>query len=377
MKHLPMKRILIVTALILVCAALPVFAQPAESKRPAGFDPNRLDFILAMANWQSVVGVEIGDMTFIGAMRSRSYAPDNAELDKLIQETLKEMGLTEEAFDKLAAESADGFLEQQATMRAALVKYWSTPNPTAASQKELQNVLDGLAGKPNAGRLDEFYRRLEEKLKKLPAGPTVIEVFKDKQTRPCEVLTGAGYPCELKEHWILNMTLAPGKTANQYEGNFTIDIDFDMSKYPQAWRDMFEDVSKKNGVNMKVSNPPTFGSLVMKRGLSGKANAEMTAGRIVVKEWKGDEKTVNIDPISVNTVITMPNGVKSETPTTLKFNQEGTSVQATVGRYVGTGQVSGTSPTAPVIPYEMLGFTKRADAAKTGDWKLRGGKQGP
>ena len=322
----------LLVGLMLACAVSAPSTADSGGGRPSGFNMD------VMGRTTVFVSVQIEDMLFIGTIRPQFEDKSNAEIDRLIRETMAEVGLTEDRFNKAAKELYEGLTQEKLNnIRDALVTIIGTLpvvgeaanavkyldqmaqgdydgarktafdfiigelNPVYKGYRlvdEMGNVIEQFRSmfSTDVAKLNEFYSRLRPKIKNLPVGKKVLEIKNEKQKRPF-IFGIAGIMTPMDEIWTLNMMLYQAKSPNQFEGDFSISIVYDVRKFPEAWR---SDVQKSlnaisgNGVWYDVA-PAGYGSLELKRKMTGNAYAEISLGRVIINTWTSDKKTVNVD----------------------------------------------------------------------------------
>jgi len=317
-----MKSLKRVVVFVLVAAFIfAVIPAPVAYARPKSFDKSKLTRVRSYPAYLS-----IGDMTFKGKLEDISVT--EAELDKLIEEVLKEMGLTEKDLDDFNAKKDEPYTQEQMNkLRDALtalagtlpgvggagvgvaakigqilsmlnqgqygqafltyISFMTRMNPVTGTTlglydafSDLKNIFDMLkelvmSDQQQAGRVvNDFYDRLDEKIKNLDRDPSWYLFFINVTAHRQFSLYGT--PCA--ETWTLNMIL-PKKTPmstndfyGTYEGEFNIDVAYDLAGFHS-----FMEVNEYN-------IPASVGGLL--RGVDENAKRQKAQGVTVTVETK-------------------------------------------------------------------------------------------
>ena len=329
---------------ILLCAV--VQPAPAQASRPKSFN------IARISNTEfPTVQVIIGDMGFHGWIRP-GYSDE--ELDKLIEEVLKEMGLTEAEFDLLNepnrpltqqeindirdalvtaaaladAAGADGLgtaaqigklihqLRQGDFKGAAGTLYDMAPtsvpglNPISSWRfgAEIRHMLLEIwkYATDSAGPVNEFYKRLKEKINDLDKG-WVIEVNTEiPRTGRFNFYSRYSF----KEKWTLNMTLTQLRRhgtwgyEGQYNGSYTIEIEYDIENIHNAFFEPMRDgIMNTPGADIDISEVVLAdpGEKHAKRTITGEAQAVIinfiVHSQSITPAQTSDEKDVSISDV--------------------------------------------------------------------------------
>ena len=283
------------------------------------------------------VYVQIGDMIFQGRIIDKSSSDE--VIDKLIEEVLKEMGLTEAEFDKLNTQQQTPLTDQEKKERmenlATALGGGVGGKPASIGVEILADILYG-TDEMTPGKyakllrkievadsdtvrgfwisLDEyaklikdisaygkeggrgyailqsriFYLKLYNKLNAFRAPEWAIE-FKDaKATKPFQLFKSSSISAN--EIWTLNMTLKfsrdhaasqPQRNRRTYEavyqGSYTIDIEYNISKLlPSALAEWIDKwMITAPDAISSSTSVANNGSIYAKRTLAGEALAEV------------------------------------------------------------------------------------------------------
>ena len=347
------KHISLLLVAVLLCVA--VLSMVAHAARPRTFDKSKLKTIYAA---QYPAELVIGDMTFHGVLK-RSLS--DAELDKLIEETLKEVGLTEEGFNKACEKraEADAYHEKAKRMFSdgvademgllpkefsekllegdiqgaydILRGKWTYADGGAAAkfQKQLEELrlLDGYLKieqemRKDFAKLNNFYDKLDKNLRKQKMGWTLE--FKNAKAAK-QPFTLFNIVCF--EEWTLNMALTKEINSinlpelreinlinmrnpidGSYKGSYTIDIEYDLSNFQSNLRSNIWHMGEiGNSLAAITDNGPWNlasydfyeGTCNVKRTLAGDATAKVNIlfGDSITPTQKSDVKNVNFNGI--------------------------------------------------------------------------------
>ena len=331
---------LLLTAVLLFAAFPPVVAQAA---RPRTFDKSKL----MNANKQYPAELTIEDVVFHGVLK---LSLDDGELDRLIEETMKEVGLTEEEFNRISEDHEDYKAREEELLKKLsdeVANNMSLQDPSvlkAVLQLLLQGDIRGaLTTLLNANSTNSLVRtrrensKLEMDLlkfaKEISSGVSKLASFYDKlhhkiREKMLWILefkdakaekTFSLYGAQCKEQWTLNAILPKQMAATQsedypygpYEGNFDIEIKYDLSGFHNnlettVWdmpgmRDCYTAQTGIPGFSAPTATVKNRGTSDVKRNISGTAKVDVGVDRSWIDlTVKSNHKNAKVEGIVVN-----------------------------------------------------------------------------
>ena len=332
------KGVSILLAMIMLCA---VYVPQKAFARPKTFHMNWI----GNAEYPSV-RLTIEDMNFYGKIRP-GY--NEAQLDKMIQETLSEMGLSEEEFDRLNEPNRPLTQQEVGKIRDALLTAVKVAVPALGTAADTLKAIEqcdkgdysgmamtilemplGVITLPRdivlslqsiyqfatntAGPVHDFYRALKKRIGLEKFG-WVME-FKNATSAKMPFTLFGSY---CTEQWTLNMTLVKKNTflsdrssyIGDYEGSYTIDIDYDLSNFQSKPLGITEkgEIAQtiSNFANSEWYGTPIIdvvsnGACDVRRTLAGDATAEVNNvfADSITPSQKRDEKKVSVSGIKIS-----------------------------------------------------------------------------
>ena len=319
------KAISILLAMAMLCVLMPQTAYA----RPKTFNIGRIS-----SKEFATLQVTIEDMSFYGQVR---LAVTETDLDKLINETLYEVDLTEAEFDQLndpnrpltqqeMNDIRDGLVTAAGLLDAAgltgvgnaagvykaldqfdqgdykgsyYTLYDMMPISSGQFESQMRVAADYINGiklilqyaTDSYGPINDFYRRLRDKIKDGKFG--MLIVF---QNARADKKTFSLFGTENTEQWTLNMTLMRYREgvldnntrinegiSGRYEGSYSIDIDYDLSGFQQnaksvvlnnGWLNNFPYQTWLANWNLNLEQI-SYGTCNVKRTLAGEAIAQI------------------------------------------------------------------------------------------------------
>ena len=331
-----MKRFLLIGIPLLLAAVMlcTIFIPQPVYARPKKFDRSRIEEYYGME-----VKIQIGDMIFDGYI-TKEFT--EAELDRLIAESLKEMGMSEKDLDDLyvLAENPNYTPEQArdalvtmlglgaagdaANVMKALDQYykgdhaganrtmgeitkirWLNPKKTIEDiANEWNNAILVVCEQQQTFQITKFYSLLSAKIFRLLRDREwVLNVANAKATKQFQFLKKS-----LDEEWTMNMVLKQRRNANgeingQYEGDFTIEIKYAVDNLPNIFaQDHIDNVMRAASSQLdwkaSLTNP---GTSKVTRKLTGSAVATINFSKSsIAPSLKYDDKDINIEGIVVH-----------------------------------------------------------------------------
>ena len=346
----------ILLAILLACAILPPTTAQA---RPKSFDSSMLN-----RSEQSVnAKLQIGDMVFNGKLINKALSDD--ETDKLIEETLAEMGMTDADFDALNARvNPSPTQEELNALRDNMITLLGLPavgasdeinlaaslltaidqmgqgdfsglgknylnlmiqseammsNPIAGyfyiknMGQDLKDLLKSMQESYNGPRgerertMADFYGRLNSKIyNELRKRNRLwkLEFAGATAQKPFMLLDR-----QTDEKWTLDMVLGQKDAAESvaadpngsYEGDYTITIDYSLDTLPDALLE--SEKSWDSSSDFKLTGG---GAHTAKRTLTGHAAVQLNAygSSDISPKQNGDNKDVNISGIVIHGTVT-------------------------------------------------------------------------